>query len=336
MTEKQDTTGALVAVGNKAVTRADESVERYETVVTLPPNFQYTVGKRGHERLAITSDGYDYMNRSLGASFFLPDFVPNEVGEMVRNPIHRKDYIYMRMGAIWRNEHGQLVGTTEDLEVDFQMTYQQARLESWASQIALDDLGQPIFGEDGTPLIRLTDDTSGQYPKTAMDKERDALKALMQLRTMGLRYAQTVLRTRLLKVATGIKSLPGNQPAPVNVRIVGWRDQMAPEERVQAAAAALGGMFAKGRPAVEPTLSMEDLRAIEGERDETDLAEALAPREALSDRERYEQAVSQPVPEPPATSTWPPRVTLDASSMSQEEMEEAIAAEYEQMQASVK
>jgi hypothetical protein len=331
MTEKQDGTGALVVVHNSEVARNDPNLQRHETFVTLPENFQYIVGKGDKARRAITSDGYDYMNRSLGAMFFLPEFVPDESGDLVRNPIHRPDYIYMRMGAIWRNEHGQLVGATEDLEVDFKAVYQQARLETWNSEVALDEHGQPIFGEDGQPLVRVTSDTGGQYPKSANEKERDALKVLMQLRSHGMRYAQTVLRTRLLKVATGVKSLkslpPGSQLKPTDVRIIGWRDEMTPNERQKKAAEDMGEMFRGARPDNAPSLSVEQMRTSEVDEPPEEVVQAVATDPGhMDDRQRFEQMQAEPKAD----------VTVDTEAMTQEEMEEAIAKEYEEMQAALK
>lgn len=318
--ERRDDTGALVVRKESSVSVSQPDVERIETFVTIPANFQYEIaGKKGEPaRLALTSDGYDYINRSLGATFFLPDWVPDEKGDLVRNPIHRPDYIYMRMGAVWRTDNGQLVGATEDLEVDFKMTYQQARLDSWDSEVALDDNGQPIFGPDGTPLIRV----KGDNRLSAAEKERKAMQTLMQLRTMGLRYAQTVLRTRLLKVATGIKSLPnerGQGPRRLDIRVIGWRDQMTPTERIEEASKAMHGLFAGGRPADLPSLSAEEMRAIERDPE---------PDETLgtqSDRERFEEMTEGDKQE--ALSS------LDVTDMTEDEMREAIEREYAEMKA---
>lgn len=337
MTDQQDTTGALVVVGESAVATADARIQRFETTVTLPPNFQYLVGKGDKTKRSITSDGYDYMNRSLGAMFFLPELVPDETGDMVRNPIHRPDYIYMRMTAVWRNENGQLISASEDLEVDFKALYQEARLETWNSTVSVDERGQPIFGDDGQPLILTTDDNGqGRYPKTANEKERDALKVLMSLRGTGLRYAQTVLRTRLLKVATGIKTLPGNQVQPAKVRVVGWRDEMTPNERQAQAEAAMGSMF-NARPADAPSLSTDEMRTIEGEApDEFGGVpnDDAAPGPATSDPEPPERHLDDRAAFEAAKANT--TVVVDQMTMTQEEQEEAIAAEYEEMQKAVK
>jgi hypothetical protein len=259
-------------------------IERVESVVTIPSNFQYVITARKNERyqdergqwhdnwmsdnkVGLTSDGYDYANRSLGAGFWLPKEVPDDMGNMVANPIHRPDYIYIRMGAVWYNAVGQLVSHTEDLEVNYKMVWYQNRLESPGAEQMLDKNQQPIFDEMGQPMIVLHDHTyegRGDKPGktvTGEEQERKALKSLMSLRAMGMRYAQTVLRVRLLKVATGIKSLPMQQPAPFKLSIVGYRDKMEPSERQAQAEKALGALYGN-RPDAKP-LSAGEMAEIE-------------------------------------------------------------------------
>jgi hypothetical protein len=251
--EADDTEASVVIT--EVAERGD--VMRFETFVWLPPTFQYVIPRRGKrdddgpEKVGITADGYDYLNRSMGVSFFLPDFVPDEKGELVRNPIHRPDYIYLRMTALWYTEVGQLVAATEDLEVDFKNVHQAARLETWNSAILLDDERQPIISPDGHPKVVLP----------SADDEKKAAKALTQLRTMGLRYAQTVLRTRLLKVAIGVRSLKG-PIRPQRVRVVGWKDAMNPQTRLAKAQSALSAMYSGNPESAEP-LSQDELRAAE-------------------------------------------------------------------------
>lgn len=259
----------------RSLARRDD-VERVEAIVALPASFQYVIPGRkkvGNQwvddnKVGITSDGYDYLNRVVGVSFFLPDMVPDAEGNLVRNPIHRPDYIYIRMGAVWYNESGQLVGTTEDLEVDYAMVYANARLEAPGAVVAVDEHGQTRFDAKGMPVITLEDSTyvdrDGRPGKTttAAEQEKKALKALMQLRTMGLRYAQTVLRVRLLKVSVGVKSLPIPEPRTFKLRVVGYRDRMTPLERQQRAAEASDIMFG-ARPADVKPLSTAELSDIE-------------------------------------------------------------------------
>jgi hypothetical protein len=237
-------------------------VVRVETTITLPPSFQYVIPGRkkvdgqwvDDNKVGITSDGYDFLNRVLGVSFYLPDWVPDESGELCRNPIHRPDYIYIRMGAVWYNESGQLVTTTEDLEVDFRHVYANARLESYESVPVLEN-GYPVFDDYGNPVVKVKD----------ADAERKALKALMQLRTMGMRYAQTVLRTRLVKIACGIKSLPGNEARARNLRITGFRDAMDPVTRIAKAEASVRAMYGAIPPArpEAPALKADEMADIE-------------------------------------------------------------------------
>ena len=118
-------------------------LERVESVVRIPADYQYAIPRWVHQneitekdiivkrgsgsfhavadKVGLTIDGYDYVNRVLGASFFLPEFVHDENGDMRRNPIHRKDYIYLRLAAVWYTPVGQLVYASEDVEVDFRL-----------------------------------------------------------------------------------------------------------------------------------------------------------------------------------------------------------------------
>ena len=239
-----------------------DDVERYETTVVLPAAYQYVIpGKKKIDnqwvednKVGITADGYDYLNRVLGVSFFKPATVVDDTGKIVPNPIHRKDYIYLSLGAVWYNEAGQLVTHQEDLEVDFMFMYQQARLESYGSELVMRNGEPAINPETGFPILKLKD----------ADAEKKALKTLLQLRSMGMRYAQTVLRTRLLKVALGIKSLPLQQPRNFTMRVTGFRDALDPKQReakvTEGVAAMLGAPAAKTAPA----LSFDELAAIEG------------------------------------------------------------------------
>ena len=231
----------LQATANITEIAGRGDVTMFVAPVTLPASFQYVIpGKKtvgdswvADNKVGITSDGYDYLNRVVGVSFWTPPTVPNSAGEMVANPILQRDYIRWRMGGFWYNEVGQLVSMVEDLEIDYQMVYQAARLESFDSEVLLDQNGQPRFDDKGNPIIKL---------KNAAE-EKKALKALHQLRTMGPRYAQTVLRTRILKVATGIKSLPGNEPKTRTIRVVGFRDTMDPIARLEQAQEASSRIF---------------------------------------------------------------------------------------------
>lgn len=252
-------TGPVIEVGSVA---GRGNVERVETTIELPAGFQYVIpGTKKvngqnvpNDKVGITSDGYDYINRVLGVSFYLPDFVPDQDAVMRHNPIHRSDgYVYIRMGGLWYNEAGQLVGAVEDLEVDPKYIYQSARLESWDSEVVLHaETKQPIYDADGMPFMKLKDAAA----------EKKALKALFQVRTMGMRYAQTVLRVRIMKQATGIKSLPIPAPRPFKLRIVGYRDAMNPVERQAAATTALSALYGR-KPDAKP-LSASDFAGIEG------------------------------------------------------------------------
>lgn len=210
-------------------------VERIEQTVLLPAIYQYAISRYGSApKVMLTSDAYDYLNRSMGVQLYQPDWVNDEHGQRVRNPIHRPDYIYLRLIGIWYNDIGQMVSYREDVEVDFNLVYHDARINSKSARVETDDKGMPIFNPDGLPTVRLD----------ASD-ELKALKALSQLRTFGLRYAQTVAKTRILKTASGIRTLPTTQPTSFKIRVVGFRDKLTPEERVKRAEQDLGQVFGK-------------------------------------------------------------------------------------------
>ena len=233
-------------------------VERFEQGVVIPAIYQYAISRYGQApKVMLTSDAYDYINRTMGVQLYQPDWVHDENGERVRNPIHRPDYIYIRMLGIYRNDLGQLVSYREDVEVDFKLVYMDARINSKSARVEMDEDGQPKFSRSGMPLIKLD-----------QEDEKRALKALSQLRTFGLRYAQTVAKTRILKVVSGIRTLPIAQPAPFSVRVVGYRDSLKPDERIKQAEQDMSAMFGPGRSLDESaSLSTEELaqvREIEG------------------------------------------------------------------------
>jgi hypothetical protein len=211
----------------------NDEVERIEQSVVLPPIYQYSISRYGQQpRVMVTSDGYDYLNRSMSVQLHQPEWVNDESGQKVRNPIHRADYIYLRMIGIWYNDLGQLVSYREDVEVDFKLVYHDARINSKSARVETDANGIPVLDAHGTPIVKLD-----------AGDELKALKALSQLRTFGLRYAQTVAKTRILKTASGIKQLPIPQPRPFTIRVVGYRDRMTPDERIAKAEADLNQMY---------------------------------------------------------------------------------------------
>lgn len=230
-------------------------VERIVAKMTIPADFQYAIGRKSKDeagnwkteyKVGLTADAYDLLNRVIGVSFFLPEFVHDERGERQRNPIHRKDYIYLRLGAVWYMPTGQLVMASEDVEVDFNLTWMDARINSYGAEVVTDPAtGMPLFDNFGNPAVKL-------------DKkdELKALKTLSQLRTFGPRYAQTVARTRLMKMATGLRSLPIDTPRDYVVQVVGYRDRMTPQERIAKAGGDLASIY--GRPNdIQPLTSDE-------------------------------------------------------------------------------
>ena len=244
-------------------------VERIEQAVPIPPIFQYVISRYGQTpKVMLTSDGYDYLNRVMGVQLYQPRWVHDERGQQVLNPIHRSDYIYLRMIGIYYNDVGQLTSYQEDIEVDFKLVYMDARINSKSARVELDEDGQPRFSASGMPVIRLD-----------QDDEKRALRTLSQLRTYGLRYAQTVAKTRILKVVSGIKTLPGTQAAMREVRIVGFRDRLTPDQRIKQAEDDLSKMFGPGsevdpRAGLTPA-ELAELRDLEGADDTEDIEREL-------------------------------------------------------------
>jgi hypothetical protein len=231
-------------------------VERIETVVKIPADYQYEIKRKGikdangnwvdEAKVGLTADAYDYLNRVIGVTFFMPEWVHDQEGKQQRNPIHRKDYIYLRLGAVWYTPLGQLVSATEDVEVDFNLTWMDARINSYSAAVVTGQNGMPLFDDFGNPMVKL----DGK-------DELKALKTLSQLRTFGPRYAQTVARVRLLKMASGIRSLPISHVADFPIKVVGYRDRMTPQERVARAGGDAAALY--GRPADIKPLSAAEL-----------------------------------------------------------------------------
>lgn len=279
--------------------RADKSLERFETVVTIPADYQYAITKRGKQaterypaipdetKVGLTVDGYDYLNRVVGATFFLPEKVHDEKGVLQLNPIHRPDYIYLRMGAVWYTPLGQLVSAVEDIEVDFEALWQDKRANSWDVKPMLDADGQVRW------------DAAGRWPLLTVKPEEEikALRELTRMRSFGPRYAVTVARVRLLKMATGIRSLPIDRKAPFQVRVIGYRDQMQPEQRVAQVAEDTAALY--GRPSdIKPLTAAEAAEVDEG---------GVLDDEAQVEQMEREQVARQERQEP--QSTTPPAAT---------------------------
>lgn len=284
-----------------------QGLRRHETIVTIPPDYQYKIPRRekvGNEwqtfySVGLTIDAYDYLNRAVGASFFLPDIVHDENNEPKRNPIHRKDYIYLRMGCVWYTPLGQLVMAMEDVEVDFRLAYMESRVSARSADPVLKD-GFPIFNDQGDPVI-------------ALSKE-DELRALRQFatsRNFGPRYAQSVARVRLLKMATGIRSLPIELPRPFPIKVVGFTDQLTPQERVEKVAGATQNLY--GRPDDIQPMSAQEMAAVgvevDGEEDidraaveaaianETEMAGQATPDTETEHREQVQHQEQQVWPD---------------------------------------
>lgn len=290
-----------VAGGHLLVTRGadneDHTLERIEANIRLPAAFQYAIPVKGIKnadgswnndaaKVGITSDGYDYLNRVIGCTFFFPEMVHDENDHLRHNPIHRPDYIYMRIGGVWRNPVGQLVMAIEDVEVDFKLMYQNKRANSVGATMVMGDNG-PLWDEAGNAVLKLS-----------QEAELKAYKELTQNRSFGPRYAITVGRIRILKMATGLRSMPTDRVVDgAIVKVVGFRDLMTPQERVEAAGGdAMSAMY--GRPTDIKPLTAEEAAQV---RLDNDLdAEEAAERAAVAAAAAVDSVAETPTPETPS------------------------------------
>jgi hypothetical protein len=226
-------------------------VELVTAKVTIPKHLQYEVAtgarKQGPDgkwyqptKVGLTADGYDWVNRVVGVQIIVPKTVHDELGREQPNPIHRRDYVFLRIVGVWWNDLGQMTSYQEDIEVDFKALYQEDRLNRrWYTGkgddreqhqpelvMRVDKAGNPVTGEDGLPAWDL---------KMPMTEELKSLQRLFNLRNFGLRYAYTVGKNRILKTATGIRSLPVDHPRNVTITVTGMRDGLTPEMRADRA-----------------------------------------------------------------------------------------------------
>lgn len=232
----------------KDVAMIPGEVQRWVVKVPMKAIHQYSIrsGKKvGGEwvdvhRVFITSEGYDWMNRIMGVQLHVPEWVHDEAGNAVRNPIHRRDYIYLRMVGIGYNDLGQMTAQAEDVEIDYMVEWQKERLKQKSAKVVLDESGMPKLTEQNVPVVTLS-----------AEDELKAYTRLYQLRSFGPRQAQTVARTRILKLFSGIRTLyevQGKEPtlAPVAVTLVGYRDRFTPDERLARAKAEAEQVFGAG------------------------------------------------------------------------------------------
>lgn len=259
-------------------------VERIEHVVTLPAAYQFQMGtvkvqrrKRGNDwedvidpetrrpvlddtrKVGITSDGYLFLNRTLGLELVLADTVTGQDGKAYPNPIHQPMYAAIRGGIPYRSDFGQLLWTEETLEADYWQVYQDARINAYSARVRKVD-GQIVTDDGGFPVFDLSD-----------DDERSAARVLSALKASGLKRLQTSLFTRQLKVAIGIKSLPYKTVGNYDIRLVTFRDQLTTEERVERLMQTGGAIF--GGTGIKRVLSPEEVEeAVRSDPDNEDAA----------------------------------------------------------------
>ncbi len=274
-------------------------VERLTARVTIPVDYQYGIPKYTKvngawtetlSSVGMTADGYEYLNRVLGVRFFLPPEVPNREGQLVRNPIvEPPDYARILIGGLWYNPMGQHMVTYELVETDFWLMYQEARAGKKSAKMVTDpETFQPTFDKRGIALLELSE-----------PDELAAYKELAQRRALGPRYAQTVARVRILKQASGIRSLPlapDGQLHPYPLTVTGFRDQLDPREAIKAAAGVEASLYGEmeGRADFKP-ISQDEL-AEAGLKNEPDEAHVVEEMERGSVAEAQQAKAEDAIP----------------------------------------
>jgi hypothetical protein len=186
-----------------------------------------------------------------------------------------------------------MVAYGEDVEVDFMRLYHEVRLNArWYEpspgggkgrdiqktaelKIARDPDGIPLLDEEGLPkhVVVIPD-----------SEELKAMQKLYNLRNFGLRYAYTVAKTRILKVASGIRTLPVDSPRGVRVKVYGFRDNLTPEQRIEKSqrdqTAIFGRSITEGRKSEETALSDEEMAAVAIEEGDDTVIEHAAKTES--------------------------------------------------------
>lgn len=288
-------------------------VERLTARITLPVDYQYGIPKwqkTGRQKpdgkdewgevidsVGITADGYEYLNRVIGVRFFFPPLVPNREGVMVPNPIiEPPDYSRILQGALWYNPMGQHMVSYELVEVDFWLMYQEARAGKKSAKIVTDpETFQPTFDKRGMANLELPE-----------ADELAAYKDLAQRRSLGPRYAQTVARVRLLKQASGLRSLPLPPDGKLHaypLTVTGFRDQLDAREAIKAAVGAEASFYGEmeGRSEVAPVSASELAEAhLDHEADEARVVEHMERESVEEARTPAEAKAEPPAGTPPA------------------------------------
>jgi hypothetical protein len=254
-------------------------LQRWVVRVSLKPKHQYLIrgrsenkGGRGDDAEWETewsasprAEGYDVLNRVMGVQIHVPPKVHNRRGVEVANPIHDRDYLYHRSIGIGYNDLGQLITVVADVEIDFWSAWQQERLKKITAitknkvgQNATFDLlfrdenGMPKLGPGGELIYRLSD-----------ADEFKCADRLFTLRNFGGRQAETIGRRRILAIMSSVRTLwtstQSAKPAlyPVELTVVGWRDALRPDERLDRVRSLAQDVFhapiaERGDPAVAP------------------------------------------------------------------------------------
>ena len=178
----------------------DGNFERIESKVLIPKDALYNIPKwdpqtkRKVDCWRPDSTAYDLINRVMGVQFDQPDTMVDEHGDVVGNPILKKDYIKLRLVGYWYNNAGLPMKYVEDVEINFWVLFTQKLMRSNSSEITNKKTDHSIcIDEENSVYIKVN---AGDY--------KTAWAFLIEKRAFATRYAYTVAKRRILKTATGV------------------------------------------------------------------------------------------------------------------------------------
>ena len=199
--KKEENLPAILETGTiMSLPMRDGKFERIESKVIIPKDALYNVPKWNAQLKKFEpcwrpdSTAYDLINRVMGVQFDQPETMVNEIGEVVGNPILRKDYVKLRLVGYWYNNAGLPVKYSEDVEINFWTLFTQKLMKSSSSEIT----------NKNDQHSTCIDEENSVYIKVSKEDYKKAWAFLIDKRAFATRYAYTVAKRRILKTATGI------------------------------------------------------------------------------------------------------------------------------------
>ena len=187
--------GAIIRLPSR-----DGEFERIESKVVIPKDALYNIPKwdpqtrRKVDCWRPDSTAYDLINRVMGVQFDQPDTMVDEHGDVVGNPILKKDYVKLRLAGYWYNNAGLPMKYVEDVEINFWVLFTQKLMRSESSEITNKKTDHSIC----------VDEENSVYIKVSASDYKKAWAFLIEKRAFATRYAYTVAKRRILKTATGV------------------------------------------------------------------------------------------------------------------------------------